>query len=76
MTRLSLIAPISPANLVGPCACRQVRRILAGKRPGRKFARRWREATGQDLIRAWKDLKDWEKADVALLRERRKATRK
>lgn len=48
-----------------------LKRVLSGKRPGAKFARRWRLATGQDLIAAWREFEDWQREDDRLAKEKR-----
>lgn len=55
--------PITEAELVEILGVsdKALRRVLDGKRPGVKFARRWREETGQDLMQAWRNFEAWER---------------
>ena len=38
-------------------------RVLDGRRPGAKFARRWRRHVGDDLVAAWREFEGWRKED-------------
>lgn len=82
--RHTLVAPISAATIVGAhltvypitqlvevlgVSDKALKRVLSGKRPGAKFARRWRLATGQDLIAAWREFEDWQREDDRLAKE-------
>ena len=42
---------------------REVRRVLSGKKPGAKFAKRWRRHVGDDLVAAWRGYRAWEIED-------------
>lgn len=49
---------------------KSLRAVLDGKRPSAKFARAWRLHVGDDLVAAWREHREWEKADEKLARER------
>ena len=64
--------PITAAELVSVLGVsdKALERVLDGKKPGAKFARRWRLHVGDDLVAAWREFEAWERED-----ERRRAKR-
>ena len=57
--------PITAAELVSVLGVsdKALERVLDGKKPGAKFARRWRRHTGQDLVAAWREFEGWRRED-------------
>ena len=65
--------PITAAELVSVLGVsdKALERGLDGRRPGAKFAKRWRRHVGDDLVAAWREYRAWEIEDERLVRERR-----
>ena len=53
--------PITAAELVSVLGVsdKALRRVLDGKKPGAKFAKRWRLHVGDDLVAAWREFEGW-----------------
>ncbi len=65
--------PITAAELVSVLGVsdKALRAVLDGARPSAKFARAWRLHVGDDLVAAWREYREWKKADEKLAKERR-----
>ena len=57
--------PITAAELVSVLGVsdKALERVLDGRRPGAKFAKRWRRHVGDDLVSAWREYRAWEIED-------------